>query len=143
MLPDSFVLNDLIRLFSALDPAYLDRASWLLSPAGRAALLMMVDAYGRPLLQNDADGTPFSSLYGRPLVISTYQDPVAAGKTPLIFGDLTSYTLRTVTDGLQIVRLNERYAETNETGFIGRVRAGGYSTLQAASPALVSLKMHS
>lgn len=68
---------------------------------------------------------------------------VAAGNSAILFGDLqASYTLRTVNQGLTIVRLTERYAELNQTGFIGRTRAGGYLTTQAASPSLVSLKQH-
>jgi HK97 family phage major capsid protein len=103
----------------------------------------LTDSYGRPLLQPDPSGKPFNALYGAPIVTSTYAPLVAAGTTPILFGDLAqSYTLRTVNRGLTIVRLTERYAELNQTGFIGRTRAGGYLTSQAASPSLVSLKMH-
>ena len=136
------VLNDIINMFTALDPAYHDRASFVMSPAVKSALMQITDSYGRPLLQADISGTPFNALYGRPIVSSTYAPTIAPGNVPIIFGDLTSYTLRTVSQGLQIVRLSERYAEFNETGFIGRCRAGGYSTLQAASPAIVGLKIH-
>lgn len=140
--PTAPVLSELIQTFAALDPAYLDRSSWLMAPSTKAALMQMTDSLGRSLLQADATGQPFNSLYGRPIVSSTYAPTIAAGNVPIIFGDLTSYTLRTV-GSLEIVRLSERYAEFNSTGFIGRCRAGGYSTLQTASPALVSLKMHS
>jgi len=140
--PTVVALDDLIATFSALDVAYLDRASWLMGPAVRSTLMSMVDAYGRPLLQPDPSGKPFNSLYGASIVLSTYAPTIAAASVPIIFGDLSSYTCRTVVGGLEIVRLTERYAEFNQTGFIGRVRAGGYSTVQTASPALVSLQMH-
>ena len=139
---DYVTLNSLISLFTALDPSYLDRSSWVMSPATKAALISLTDNYGRPILQADISGTPFNAIYGRPIVSSTYAPSIAVGNTPIIFGDLSSYTLRTVSDFLQIVRLSERYAETNETGFIGRCRAGGYSTLQASSPAIVGLQIH-
>lgn len=139
---NSIALDDVIKLFVALDPAYLERASWVMSPATKAALMQITDNYGRPLLQADISGTPFNALYGKIIVSSTYAPTIAAGNVPIIFGDFSSYTLRTVTDGLQIVRLNGRYAEFNEVGFIGRCRAGGYSTLQASSPAIVGLQIH-
>ena len=139
--PTAIVLNDLVGAFAALDPSHLDSASWVLSPAVKAALMMMVDSYGRPLLQ-EAGGAPFSSLFGRPLVSSTYAPGIAAGTVPLLFGDLSSYTMREVSGGLTIVRLVERYAEFGETAFLARTRAGSYSTLITSSPAIVSLKMH-
>lgn len=139
---DYVTLNSLISLFVSLDPAYLERASWVMSPATKATLMQITDNYGRPLLQADISGTPFNALYGKTIVSSTYAPTIAAGNVPILFGDLSSYTLRTVSDGLILVRLSERYAEFNETGFIGRVRAGGYSTLQASSPAIVGLQIH-
>jgi HK97 family phage major capsid protein len=103
----------------------------------------VTDTLGRSILQADATGRPFNSLYGAPIVLSTYAPIVAAGNSSILFGDLAaSYTLRTVNQGLTIVRLTERYAELNQTGFIGRTRAGGYLTTQSASPSLVSLKQH-
>jgi hypothetical protein len=58
-----------------------------------------------------------------------------------LFGDLAqSYTLRTVNQGLTIVRLTKRYAELNRTGFIGRTRAGGYLSTQGSSPSLVNFR---
>lgn len=138
---NAIVLDDIVATFSALNPAYLGRASWVVSPTVRTSLFLLRDTQGRPILQ-DAAGVPFSVLYGRPLVISTYAPTIAASTANvMLFGDLSSYTLRTV-GNLEIVRLAERYAEFNECGFIGRVRAGGYSTLQASSPAIVGLKMH-
>ena len=84
-----------------------------------------------------------ADLYTGEQSITTALLEVLEGTTPILFGDLTaSYSLRTVGD-LQIIRLTERFAELNQTGFIGRTRAGGYLTTQSASPSLVSLKMHS
>lgn len=141
--PGVLDLPTLISTYAALDPAYLDQSSWLMSSACRAGLMALSDNYGRPLLQTDLLGTPFNALFGRSIVLSPYMPTVAAANVPIIFGDLSSYTLRTVAGGLQVVRLTERYAELNCTGFIGYTRAGGYNTSQAASSAMVSLKMHS
>ena len=141
--PTGITLGDLINTFSALDPVYLDRASWVMAPSVRSYLLSLTDNYGRPLLTPDPSGKPFNAIYGAPIVLSAYAPTIAAGNTTILFGDLqASYTLRVVNSGLTIVRLTERYAELNQTGFIGRTRAGGYLTTIAASPSLVSLKQH-
>ncbi len=139
---NGIALDDLIRLFVSLDPAYIERASWVMSPATKAALMQITDNYGRPLLQADISGTPFNALYGKTIVSSTYAPSIAAGNVPILFGDLSSYTLRTVSDGLQVVRLAELFQVSNEVGFLARCRVGGYSTLQASSPAIVGLQIH-
>jgi HK97 family phage major capsid protein len=141
--PTTISYVDLVNLYASLDPAYIEQSSLVMTSGTRASLLDLTDNYGRPLLQSDLNGRPFNSIFGVPIVISQYTDAIAATKNPILFGDMTSYTLRTVAGGLQVVRLTERYAELNETGFIGYTRAGGYNTSQAASPAIVSLKMHS
>jgi HK97 family phage major capsid protein len=140
--PTAIALGDLISVYAALDPSYIEQSSWVMSSTTRASLMGLTDNYGHPLLQTDLSGQPFNALFGRPIVISQFSDPIAATKTPILFGDLSSYTLRTV-GGLQVARLTERFAELNETAFIGYARAGGYNTSQTASPAIVSLKMHS
>lgn len=141
--PTAIALADLIAIFGDLDPAYQDNAKWVMNAKTKANLIGLVDTFGRPLLQADVNGVPFNSIFGKSIVISTFADNATAGLEPLLFGDLeASYTLRTISSGLKIVRLNERYAETGEVGFIGRVRAGGYLTTQSSSPSLVALKMH-
>jgi HK97 family phage major capsid protein len=141
--PTAIALGDLISLFGALDPAYQDNAKFVMNAKTKANLIGLVDTFGRPLLQADVNGTPFNSIFGKSIVISTFADNATATLNPILFGDLeASYTLRTISEGLQIVRLTERYAEFNQTGFIGRVRAGGYLTTQSSSPSLVALKMH-
>jgi len=138
----AITLTDLLATYAALDPDYQDTSKWFCNAKTKASLMGLTDAYGRPLLQNSLNGTPFSSIFGRDIVISTFADDATAGKLPLFLADLEqSYTLRTISSGLKIVRLNERYAEFGEVGFIGRVRAGGYLTTQSSSPSLVGLKM--
>ena len=141
--PEGYItLSDILGLYGSLDPVFLSNASWLMSPAVRSSLMGLVNSFGTPLLQPSISGEPFSTIYGRPIITTPFQPAVAAGSTPVLFGDLSSYTLRTVTDGLLIVRLNELFSLTAETGFVGRTRAGSYSTLQASSPAIVAMKIH-
>jgi len=141
--PTAVSLNDLLATFAALDNAYQDNAKWISNAKTKANLMGLVDNFGRPLLQADVNGTPFNSIFGKEIVVSTFADDTIATKLPILFGSLTdSYTLRTIQSGLSIVRLVERFAEFGEVAFIGRVRAGGYLTTQASSPSLVALKMH-
>jgi HK97 family phage major capsid protein len=103
-------------------------------------MLNITDTLGGPLLQQDVNGTPFRSLFGRPIIIAQALDNLGASKTPLLFGDFVSgYTFR---QGGQMVikKLSERYAEFNETAFVAFARSGGYST-NAGVPPIVKLVM--
>ena len=83
---------------------------------------------------------PFSAIFGRPIVISEYQQAIAATNAPILFGDLSNYILRQA-GGFAIKRLTELYAATNETGYILYARAGGYN-VDAGTHPVRSLTMH-
>jgi HK97 family phage major capsid protein len=133
---------DVAALYGSLDPAYVSNASWTMNSATRALFLGATDNYGRPLYVPSVNTDQLDMILGRTVVINQYQPNVAAGVTgSVLFGDLKEgYTLRTVGD-LSIVRLNERYIDTGEVGFIGFARVGGYATDAGTHP-IVALKIH-
>jgi len=104
---------DLVNLFGSLDAAYVQNASFVMTSTTRAALIGIISTTGQPTLQTDVAGNPFNALFGRPIVISEYQESIAAGNSPILFGDLkSSYVLRQA-GGFAIKRLVELYAATN------------------------------
>jgi HK97 family phage major capsid protein len=100
----------------------------------------LISTTGQPILQTDVAGNPFNAIFGRPIVISEYQQSIAAGNSPILFGDLSNYVLRQA-EGFAIKRLTELYAATNETGYILFARAGGYNVNAGTNP-VKSLVMH-
>jgi HK97 family phage major capsid protein len=140
--PTAIAWNELTSLYGSLNAALRPKASFVLSSLTHAYLMGITNAStGQPILQPDVHGNPFMSLLGRPIVIAEQAASVAATNVPLLFGDLSSYRLRTVRN-FSIVRLNEKYATQNATGFVLFVRAGGVSTSASSVPSIVSLKMH-
>ncbi|HZL51590.1 MAG TPA: phage major capsid protein [Terracidiphilus sp.] len=126
----------------ALDPAYIDNSSWVFNSTTRAALMGVVDSLGRPLFQPSPNAGAFDMLLGRPVVLNQYQPNATAGLKAVLFGDFSSgYTFRQVQGDLSILRLNERYADTGEVGFIGYARIGGFSTDAGTHP-IVALQQH-
>lgn len=118
---------DLVNLFGSLDAAYVQNASWVMTSTTRAALMGIISTTGQPVLQQNVAGEPFSAMFGRPIVISEYQQSIAVGNAPILFGDLKSgYVLRQA-GGFAIKRLDELFAMTNEIGYILYARAGGYN----------------
>ena len=126
--------NDLVNLYGSLDAAYVQNASWVMTSTTRASLMGLISTTGQPILQTDVAGNPFSALFGRPIVISEYQEAIAAANSPILFGDLQSgYVLRQA-GGFAIKRLVELYAATNEIGYILYARAGGYNVDAGTHP---------
>jgi HK97 family phage major capsid protein len=130
-------------MYGALDPAYAENAIWAMKSTTRALLLGVTDSLGRPLYVPAPTAQAFDTLLGRRVVFNQFMAPVAAGNVALQFGDFKQgYLLREVKPGLAIVRLNERYMDNLEVGFLGYCRAGGMMTDAGTHP-IINLTQHS
>ena len=128
--------TDLTGIYAQLDPAYISNASWTFNSTTRGLLMNVTDNYGHPLLTSPILGG-LDYILGRPVVINQFLPNVAhLAHGSVVFGDFSAgYTFRPVGD-LNILRLNERYADTFEVGFIGYSRIGGYQTDAGTHPLL-------
>ena len=70
-------------------------------------------------------------LFGKPVYINEDMASLATGNKTIIFGDLSQYYVHEA-GGVQILRLNERYADQLSTGFIGYRRIDG-NVLQSSA----------
>jgi HK97 family phage major capsid protein len=126
---------DIVAAYAALDPAYIDTATWVMNASTRAALLGIVDTLGRPIFVPSPSADAFGTLLGRPVVLNQAMANVATGNVALQFGSFQDgYLLRSVNPGLAIIRLNERFLDSLEVGFIGYARAGGVVTNPGIAP---------
>lgn len=145
--------DDLVNLYSSLDPAYRANATWVMNSNTAALLLAVKDSLGRPLYVPSPSSDSFDELLGKPVVFNQSAPDVGSGVVgPIQFGDFQQgYLLREVKPagvdfsngdmpGLAIIRLNERFMDTLEVGFIGYVRAGGLITDAGTHP-IQTLKM--
>ncbi len=139
--PTTITYTDIVGLYGSLDAAYVQNASWVMTTATRAVLMGQLSTTGQPILQMDVSGNPFSSIFGRPIVISEFSPAVAATNKPILFGDLKSaYVLRKA-GGFAIKRLDQLFALTNETGYVLFARAGAYNVNPGTVP-VRNLTMH-
>lgn len=132
---NSIGYSDIVALYTALDPAYLANATWLMNSTTRGFLIGVKDSFGRPLfIPNPASGA-FDTLLGRPVVLDQALPNIAASAAgTILFGDFAQgYLFRTDGD-LTIARLSERFMDTLEVGFIGYARIGGISTDAGTHP---------
>ena len=126
--------SDVANLFGSLTQAYARNASWMMSTQTRAALMGQVTTTGAPIFDGNVQGDPFASIFGRPVVINDSLLGIATGNSAILFGDWKAgYLLRT-DGGPMIKRLDERFADTDEVGFIIRTRVGGVSKNAGIAP---------
>jgi HK97 family phage major capsid protein len=125
---NSIGYDDVVALFTALDPAYIANATWMMNSATRGFLMGVKDGFGRPLFIPNPTSGAFDTLLGRPVVLNQALPNIGASAAgTILFGDLAQgYLFRTDGD-LSIVRLSERFMDTLEVGFIGYARIGGIS----------------
>jgi HK97 family phage major capsid protein len=125
--------DELVDLIESLDPAYLEsgNARFMMSQAARSLLRKLKDGQNRPLWEPSLQaGTP-DRLLGYGLTLNNYMSAPATGVKSVGFGDIReAYVIRDVSD-FALLRLNERYADYLQVGFLGFQRSDG--TLQNAA----------
>jgi HK97 family phage major capsid protein len=140
---DGISYENLVTAYGSLDTAYVQNAQWIFHPTTRAALLGMVDGFGRPFFQpNPATSEPFAFLLGAPVVLNSSM-PVygTANAQPIILTDLSrTFLLRQQTNPLSILKLSERYADVLSYGFFGWSRVGGAIIAPTSVTAIASIK---
>ena len=125
-------MDALITALTSLKGVYRSNATFLFNSTTLGVILKLKDGEGRYLWQpSSMEGKP-NSLIGRPVSVAEGMPDIAAGAFPIVIGDLRlGYKIRD-RKGLTITRLNERYAEKDQVGFIVKKRVGGQPVLTEA-----------
>lgn len=122
----------LIDLELALEESYLENATYVLRRSTLGVIRKVRDADGRAIWQPSLQAGQPSTINGYPVVTDPAMPAMAAGAKSVIFGDLrAAYVWRNV-NGVAVRRLNERYAEFDQVGFLGFARGDGQVQLSAA-----------
>lgn len=122
----SIIYDDLIDLEHSVDPAYRGAdCRFLFHDQTLKVLRKLKDGDNRPLwVPVPAPGFA-ATINGRPYTIDNKMPVPAASAKSIVFGDFkTGYVVRQV-QGVQTIRLNERYADSLQTGFFGYSRIDG------------------
>lgn len=142
----AITVNEIIDLIHSVDPAYrTNSVGFMLNDLLIAYIRKIKDDFGgaglgRPIWEPSVQvGVP-SQLLGYPVI--TNQDmasSVATTNTTMLFGDFYSgYVVRQVRN-MQLVRLDERYADSLQVGFFAFDRMDGTKDDTAAYKALVQV----
>lgn len=122
----------LVNAKYALKAPYQRRAKWLFHRDGIKQIAKFVDTAGQFLWQpSKKEGEP-DMLLGSPVYQSeNAPNTFTTGKYVGMYADFSYYWIADALD-VQIQRLVELYAETNQTGFIGRKETDGMPVLAEA-----------
>ena len=136
--------EEIVDLIHSVDRAYRQAGNTALMMHDSTLAAIRKLAFGsaddRPLYQagNAQTGEP-GTIEGQPFVINNDFDELSDGASSSViaFGDWSKYYVRIVND-MQMVRLNERYAEERVIGYFVYLRADG-ELLDSASIKLLNL----
>lgn len=119
--------DNLIRIKYTLKSQYWGRAQWIFHRDAVSQIARLKDGEGRYLLNVDTN-----RLLGFPMNVS--ENAPNTFTTGLYVGILGDFNLYWIIDSLNftIQRLDELYAATNQTGFIGRRETDGAPVLEEA-----------
>lgn len=128
----SMTFDGLISALYSLKAPYRANADFLFHRDGLKQLAKLKDGEGQYIWRASVvEGRP-DTVLGRPMTDSEYvPNTFATGQYVGLVGDMSHYVIADAMD-LQIQRLAELYAETNQTGFIGRKETDGMPDLEEA-----------
>ena len=111
---------DLVEVMHAVDPAYRNqpKVAWMFHDQILMTLKQMLDDANRPIWAGGIAVREPDTILGKPYFINQAMDStIAEDKETVIFGDFSKYIIRRVLNPI-LIRLNERYAEFYQTGFV-------------------------
>lgn len=116
--------DDLVDLVHSVDPAYRAKARWQMRDASVGKIRKLKDSQNLPLWQPSMTAGDPDMLLGYPITVNNDVAAMAASAKSIFFGDFSKYFWRDVR-GITMTRLDERYADYLQVGFLAFSRAGG------------------
>ena len=123
--------DEIIDLFYSLKAPYRKNAVWVVNDSTIKAIRKLKDGNGQYIWQPALKDGDFDTLLGRPVLTSAYMPEIGAKAKPVMFGDLSFYWVGD-RQGVTFKRLNERYADMGQVGFLTSKRLDGKLTLPEA-----------
>lgn len=123
--------DEVINLFYSLDAPYRKNAIWIFNDATIAAIRKLKDGNGQYLWQKALHEGDHETLLGKKIYTSPYMPLAASGTKSVAFGNFSFYWIGD-RQGITFKRLNERYADTAQVGFLATKRLDGKLILPEA-----------
>lgn len=120
----------MVDFVHSVDPAYRDNGTFMMHD-GALKMLKKIkvlqysgDTTGVPLWQPSLTMGQPNTIMGYPYVVNQSMTTPATAVKSILFGDLSKYQIRDVRE-ITLVRLDERYADYHQVGFLAFARSDG------------------
>lgn len=120
----SISADEIIDLAHSVDPAYRNGARYMMNDNTLKAMKKMKDGDGRYLWTSGLAFKEPDTINGYAYSINQHMADIGSGAKAMLFGNFKKYMIRNVA-GILVMRLVERYADYNQTGFVMFQRADG------------------
>ena len=110
--------DELIDLQEQVPDAYQTSCIWIMNKATRSAIRKLKNADGDYLLQKDATARWGYKLFGADVYCSDNMNKMAAGKTAVVYGDMSGLAVK-VSEDINIEVLRDKYATQHAVGVVG------------------------
>ncbi len=149
----SIAYSNLVDLEASVDPAYRYNPStyWMFNDKMLSTLKKLTDGNQRPLWQPSIsssfrEGAGIQDLIDtRPTIldhkyiINNDMSAPAASQYTVLFGDMATFKLRKVADGVSVVTLRERYMDYLQAGYLAWLRFDS-QYVYAGQPSIMALQ---
>lgn len=119
------VSDDLIDLVYSVDPIYRTNGRFMLRDASIASVRKLKGSDGQYMWQPSLQAGEPDSLLSYPIVSNNDMPAMAANAFPILFGDFNEYYVVRDVQDIQVLRLEERYADFLQIGFLAFLRSDG------------------
>ena len=121
--PASNPADVLIAMFHKIASTFAQSAVWMMNRNTLAVIRSWKDGNGRYLVLDPISAGAPSTLLGRPIVEMPDMDDIGAGKSPILFGDMSGYR---IIDRVGLTTLRDPYslAANGQVRFHARKRVG-------------------
>lgn len=116
--------DEILDLIHSVDPAYRNGAGFMFHDNTLLAIRKLKDGEGRYLWQSSLQVGEPDRLHGHPIAINQHMPQIATGVKAMLFGMFSKYKIRDVA-GFRLRRLTERYADSDQEGFVAFSRHDG------------------
>jgi HK97 family phage major capsid protein len=121
---NTILVDDLIDLEHSVDPAYRASAKFMMHDSTLKAIKKLKDTSGRPLFLPGISSSAPDTILGYPFVINQSMGVLGTTIKSILFGALDKYLIRDVR-GIELLRLDERFAEFGQVAFLAFARFDG------------------
>lgn len=127
----SITADELIDLYYSLKSPYRKNAIWILNDSTIKAIRKLKDGSGQYLWQPAIKDGEVNTILGKPYFTSSYAPEIGSAAKSILFGDLNFYWIGD-RQGITFKRLNEKYADMGQIGFLASKRVDAKLVLPEA-----------